>query len=129
MAARVGVAVVAVAALVWLGAMERSERLQVAGGEAALRDARLLNPGTAPDVRRAFLYQGTGRPREAAKLLESVLRREPDNLDGWGLLYAFTRDRDPALAQRALAERERLDPLGAARSGRSARRPTPRRGA
>lgn len=117
-AARVGVAVVAVAALVWLGAMERSERLQAAGGEAALRDARLLNPGTTPDVRRAFLYQGTGRPREAAALLEDVLRREPDNLDAWGLLSAFTRDRDPALARRALAERERLDPLGAARSAR-----------
>ena len=117
-AARVAVAVVAVLALVWLGAMERSVRLQATGGEAALRDARLLNPDTTPDVRRAFLYQGTGRPEEAAALLESVLRREPENLDAWGLLYAFTRERDPATARRALSARERLDPLGATRSGR-----------
>ena len=117
-AARVGVALVAVVALVWLSAMERSARLQARGGEAALRDARLLNPDTTPDVRRAFLYQGTGRPEEAAALLEDVLRREPENLDAWGLLYAFTRDRDPATARRALAAGERLDPLGAARSGR-----------
>lgn len=115
-AARVGVAAVAVVALVWLGGMERSVRLQATGGEAALRDARLLNPDTTPDVRRAFLYQGTGRPDEAVALLEDVLRREPDNLDAWGLLYAFTRDRDPAAAQRALAVRKRLDPLGAVRS-------------
>ncbi len=117
-AARVVLAVVAVMVLVWLGAMERSVRLQAAGGESAYRDARLLNPDTTPDVRRAFLYQGTGRPEQAAALLEDVLRREPENLDAWGLLYAFTRDRDPATARRALAARERLDPLGAARSGR-----------
>jgi hypothetical protein len=115
-AARVAVAVVAVVALAWLGAMERSVRLQATGGDAALRDARLLNPDMTPDVRRAFLYQGTGRQAEAAALLEDVLRREPENLDAWGLLYAFTRDRDPAAARRALAARERLDPLGAARS-------------
>ena len=117
-AARVVPAAVAAMVLVWLGAMERSVRLQATGGESAYRDARLLNPDTTPDVRRAFLYQGTGRPGEAAALLESVLRREPENLDAWGLLYAFTRERDPEAARRALSARERLDPLGANRSGR-----------
>jgi len=121
---RVLVAVVAVALLAWLGVMERDLRLQERGAgaaqrgdferaESALRSARLLNPDPAPDVRRALLYQGSGRPAEAVKLLEHVLRREPDNLDAWGLLYAFTRDRDPAAAEAALEQRHRLDPLAA----------------
>ena len=81
--------------------------------EADFRAARVLNADTSPDIRRAFLYQGSGRPGDAAAVLEDVVRREPDNLDAWGLLYAFTRERDPALARRALEARARLDPLGA----------------
>jgi predicted Zn-dependent protease len=111
---RVAVIVVALLVLGWLVAMERAERLQSSGAtEADYRAARWLNPDTLPDVRRAFLYHGTGRQAEAAALLEDVLRREPDNLDAWGLLYAFTRERDPATARRALEARARLDPLGA----------------
>ena len=121
---RVLVIAVAVAVLAWLGMMERSVRLQASGVEAAqapdfsaaeadFRAARVLNADTSPDIRRAFLYQGSGRPGDAAAVLEDVVRREPDNLDAWGLLYAFTRERDPALARRALEARARLDPLGA----------------
>ena len=121
---RVLMVAVAVAVLAGLGLMERSVRLQASGVEAAqardiaaadadLRAARVLNADTTPEVRRAFLYQGSGRPAEAAAVLEDVVRREPDNLDAWGLLYAFTRERDPALARRALDARARLDPLAA----------------
>ena len=121
---RVLVVAVAAGVLAWLGMTERSVRLQTSGVEAAqardfaaaeadFRAARVLNADTTPDVRRAFLYQGSGRAGEAAAVLEDVVRREPDNLDAWGLLYAFTRERDPALAQRAVEARARLDPLGA----------------
>jgi Flp pilus assembly protein TadD len=129
MGARVAVAGVAVLALVWLGVLERDTRLVAEGtgaaqarnpgrAEDAFRDALLLNPDSTPDLRRAFVSQGSGRSPEAVAVLRKVLSREPDNLDAWGLLYAFTRDRDPAAARRALAERARLDPLGAARSSR-----------
>jgi predicted Zn-dependent protease len=121
---RLLVIVLAVAVLAWLGVMERAVRLQasgaaaaqrgdVAAAEADFRAARLLNPDSLPDVRRAFLYEGSGRPADAARVLEGVLRREPDNLEAWGLLYVFTRERDPASARRALEARRRLDPLGA----------------
>ncbi len=40
-----------------------------------------------------------------------MIEREPDNITAWGLLYAFTRERDPAAAERALEARRRLDPL------------------
>jgi predicted Zn-dependent protease len=121
---RLVVAAVAVVVLVWLGVMERdvrrlaggvdaAGRRDVAAAEADFRAARTLNPDTTPDLRRAFLYQATRRSDEAVALLEDVVRREPDNLPAWGLLRTFTRESDPATAQRALAAVRRLDPLRA----------------
>ena len=126
--ARACVAAVAVVVLAWLFAMllddralrrgvELSGRVESAAdarrAEALLRDARRLNPDSAPDVGRAVLYQGRGRPQRAVALLEDVLEREPDNLGAWALLYQLTRTRDPATARRALAARARLDPFNA----------------
>jgi tetratricopeptide (TPR) repeat protein len=119
---RVAVIVIALVVLGWLGVMERAVRLQASAVEAAeqrdyaraeddLRRARLLNPDTLADVRRAFVLQGSGRREAAAGMLDDVLQREPENLDAWGLLYAFTRERDPIAARRALRARRRLDPL------------------
>jgi tetratricopeptide (TPR) repeat protein len=126
--ARVCVALVAVAVLGWLGVMERDARLQARGleaasrldvagnparAEASFRGARLLNPDTAPDLSRALVHRAAGRQREAAALVEDVLRREPDNLTAWSVLYTMTRGRDAAAARRALAARRRLDPVNA----------------
>ena len=127
---RVGVALVAVLVLGWLAVMERDTRLQeraikasgrlgVAGNEAradaAFRSARFLNPDTTPDVGRAVMYLARERRPAAAALLRDVLRREPDNLTAWSVLYGVTRQSDPATARRALAARKRLDPLAARR--------------
>jgi predicted Zn-dependent protease len=128
--ARVAVAALAVAVLAWLGLMERNAALEARGVAAAgrlttpgngaraedsLRAARVLNPDTAPDVSRAILYRAQGRTAAAVALLDDVLRREPDNLRAWGLLYAVAAGGDPEAVRRALAARRRLDPLGAAR--------------
>jgi predicted Zn-dependent protease len=128
MVARLAVAVVALAAVGWLAVLERDQRLLSSGsaaggrlstpgsyarGDRDLRAARLLNPDSAPDYTRAILYRGAGRFRASSALLEDVLRREPDNLQAWALLYQFSAGRDPASAQRALAARRRLDPLNA----------------
>ena len=121
---RLAVAVVAVLVIAWLAVMERSVRRQADGLAAAqshrfaaadddFRAAGTLNPSTAPDVSRALLYQRAGRHARAAALLEDVVRREPDNLTAWGLLYTFTKDQDPATAARALSARKRLDPVSA----------------
>jgi hypothetical protein len=130
-AARAGVALVAVAVLIWLGIMERDAFLQgrgvdIAGGtvltgrtspesfraaEADFKGARLLNPDTQPDLHLAVLYEVHGRAREATALVEDVVRREPENLSAWGLLYSLAHDRDPATARRALAARKRLNPV------------------
>lgn len=117
MVARASVAVVAVIVLAWLAIMERDERLLQRGVKTSVvadfRGARLLNPDTGPDIGRAFVYHSRGRGRDARVLLGSVVRREPDNLTAWGLLYLISRDADPAAARRALAALRRLDPLGA----------------
>jgi tetratricopeptide (TPR) repeat protein len=122
--ARVAVAVVAVAALVWLAAMERSTRLQAEGiaatarqewdrAEDDFRAARLLNPDVAPDLRRSFVYQASSRPDRALAVLEDVVRREPDNRAAWGVIEEFTRERDPARSAAAREQLRRLDPLNA----------------
>jgi Tfp pilus assembly protein PilF len=127
---RAAVALVAVLVLGWLAVMERDTRLQeraikasgrlsVAGNEAradaAFRDARFMNPDTTPDVGRAVMYLARERRHAAAALLRDVLRREPDNLTAWSVLYGVTRQSDPATARRALAARKRLDPLATRR--------------
>jgi Tfp pilus assembly protein PilF len=127
---RVALAVVAVLALGWLAVQQRDAVLQQQGVEAsahlalpghparaerAFSDARLLNPGTDPDVGRAVVYLALEQRARAKALLEDVLRREPDNLTAWAVLYSVSRDRDEATARRALAARARLDPLSARR--------------
>ncbi len=130
MAPRVAVGLIAAVAIAWLAVMERDFRLQARGvqasdhlvvpgnavrAEAAFRDARLLNPDTAPDLGLALLRQGRGQRSEATALFSDVVRREPDNLTAWALLYSVTRGPDHATARRALAARARLDPLAARR--------------
>jgi len=122
--ARVAVVGVAVAVIAWLGVMERDTRLLARADHAAqardyaaadrdLRDADTLSADTTADLRRAFLAQATRRGDEARALLEDVVRREPDNLTAWGLLLTFSREADPAAAERARAQIRRLDPLRA----------------
>jgi hypothetical protein len=82
---------------------------------ADLRGAQLLNPDPTPDVALALIYHAHARRREAFSILAGAVRREPDNLNTWGLVYSLSRDSDPALARRALAARRRLDPVGARR--------------
>ena len=124
MAARACVAVVAVAALAWLGLMEHSVRHQAAGvaalersdfaaAEDDFRAASRLNPDTTPDLRRSFVYLASSRQPQGIALIEDVLRREPDNRTAWGVLEQFTRELDPAKSRRATAEIRRLDPLRA----------------
>ena len=128
MVVRVAIGLVAVVIVGWLAVLERDTRLTAravtasgrlstsgnfARADAGFRAARLLNPDTTPDQDRAILYEGAGRSAAATGLVQDVLRREPDNLAAWALLYTFARDRDPALARQAVDARRRLDPFNA----------------
>ena len=125
MIARVVVAVVAVAAIAWLGVMERDTRLLARGEHAATardfaaadRDLRARGRLHAPTRRRTCGGRSSTRGRDAAARLArcspDVVRREPDNLTAWGLLLTFSREADPKAAARARAQVRRLDPLRA----------------
>jgi|tagenome__1003787_1003787.scaffolds.fasta_scaffold20921463_2 predicted Zn-dependent protease len=125
MAARAVVAVLAVAILACLAIMERDVRLTARAVEEShhratlsqaardLRAAKLLNPDGTLDISLAAVYRSAGQPQRGRATLEALLRREPDNLLAWGLLFAITQRDDPAAAARALAARRRLDPLNA----------------
>jgi hypothetical protein len=130
-AARIVVGLMAVLILAWLGVMARDARLQNRGvktasdmvvsgqlrpegfrsADADFRAARFLSPDTTPDVHRAVLYEVHGRAPRAIALAKEIVRREPDNVTAWNVLFALTRERDPATARRAAAARRRLDPL------------------
>ena len=125
------VAVIAVLVIGWLAVLERDARLYdrgiAAGGslddpatiaraEADMRDARLLNPDRTPDLGLAVILNTTRRQAAAQRVLEDVVRAEPDNLSAWDALDFVNGDRDPALKRRAAAEIRRLDPLS--RQGR-----------
>jgi predicted Zn-dependent protease len=124
---RAAMLVAALAACVWLGAGLRATHLQaeadrrVAAAQVdqdevrhkrdLLDDARFWNPDTAPLIREAQLLLFIDQDREAVRLLEDVVRREPENYEAWrGLQQAALRV-DPARAREAAREAARLNPL------------------
>jgi predicted Zn-dependent protease len=125
---RVLLAVCAALVLAWVGVLVRDHYVGQSGAEkllfdtklsegefqsnlAKLEDARFLNPSTTPELARAEYYLFRGRPRAAARVVEDLLRSEPENADAWRLLWRATRDTDPARAREAAAALRRLNPL------------------
>jgi predicted Zn-dependent protease len=125
-AQRLTVAVLAIAAIAWLALgyrstvlSERGARLaerpdqtaaQVREAESTLKDARFLNPDTRPLFVEGFLLATHGRYEEGLELLEQGVRREPDNVVGWGILAQATARRDPARSREARIQIARLSP-------------------
>jgi hypothetical protein len=125
-AQRVMVALLAIAAIAWLAVSYRStvlsdrgERLaerpgqspaQMREAEPTLQDARSLNPDTRPLFVEGFLLSTHGRYEHGIELLEEGVRREPDNVVGWGILAQATARRDPARSREARVQIARLSP-------------------
>jgi hypothetical protein len=123
---RACVAVLAVVVLAWLTVMERDVRLQsearqssranlAAKADRQLRRSKLLNPDPGPDLTRALIAIGQDQRRRAIRVVEDVVRREPDNITAWSQLLFVARGHDPAAVRRALLAVRRLDPLSAPR--------------
>jgi hypothetical protein len=133
-AARAALLAVAVLACLWLLAGLRAARLQADGERplgagqdqraaiedrlAALEDARDLNPDPTPEIREAQLLVVADRDREAVRVLEDVVEREPENYEAWLGLRQAAFTIDPPLARRATREALRLNPLARAERGR-----------
>ena len=130
MAARVALGAVALVICACLVAGLRAARLQSEGERPiasatvnradvadrldALRDASSFNPDPTPEIREGQLLVVAGRDREAVRVLEDVVAREPKNYEAWlGLRQAAVRV-DPQLSRRATRAALRLNPLARA---------------
>jgi len=130
MAQRIVLLAVALAICVCLVAGLRAARLQADGerplGAGAvelaaiedrldvLRDARRLNPDPTPEIREAQLLVVAHRDREAVRILEDVVAREPENYEAWVALRQAALRVDPPLSLRATRAALRLNPLARA---------------
>jgi predicted Zn-dependent protease len=74
-----------------------------------LRSAAELNPDLEVDVLRGRLALARGNPPAARRILESVTRREPQNLEAW-LWLARASAGAPATFQLAVARFHQLLP-------------------
>jgi predicted Zn-dependent protease len=129
---RIAIAVVALLVVAWSAVLWRDDRIgseasnrllrseQLSDAEWAreverLRDAELLDPSARWPLARAQAYLLRDRPRDAARVTESVLDREPENVEAWIVLREATREIDPRRAAQAAAEIRRLSPPPAER--------------
>jgi len=120
-AARAGAVVAALVVAAWFGLgvrqaagtdaaradvsrLERPTAAQARATRDALDRAGTLNPDLGVEVLRARFALQEGRRADARRILEDVVRREPDGLDGWAALAVVFGD------ERAKAELRRLSP-------------------
>jgi Tfp pilus assembly protein PilF len=100
----------------FLAARPSSTPAQIEKAVEDVRSAGTLNPSktdtlaveAALELRRSHLVA-------AAKVLEEIVRREPDSREAWFLLAQVDRVRDPGRAAQARAQLKRLDPFEARR--------------
>ena len=76
-----------------------------------------MNPDPTPEIREAQLLVVADRDREAVRVLQDVVEREPENYEAWLVLRQAAVRVDPPLSRRATREALRLNPL-ARRAGR-----------
>ena len=119
---RIGLVAVAVAAMIWLFLGWRASHFEaraiavathnptpprVAASLQQLRDAEANNADTRPLLLQGELFLLAGQPKRAVAPLQEVVRREPENFDGWRLL-ASAADLSGNRSLQALAQRKAL---------------------
>lgn len=78
--------------------------------------ARFLNPDAARvEVLRSTFELFAQRPERARRILEQLVREEPENAGAWVVLAGFTRRSDPERSAQAARRARALDPLSAPR--------------
>lgn len=97
------------------GAVRASDRLNEAGDQAAayerLRPALAVKADSNAELALARLYQGARQPVEAARIAETVLARDPRNLDARrGAVDAAIAGGDRRRAEALVAEGQALMP-------------------
>jgi predicted Zn-dependent protease len=126
---RAAVLLVAVLAIAWLGVSyddarkinqaqatvgnPKATEAEIAAALADARSADALDPSTDPLSTEAALEIKAKHLPEALRLLDELVKREPDAAEPWLLIAELTRTSDPARSAEARAELRRLDPLQA----------------
>jgi hypothetical protein len=119
-------------AAAWLALGFRSAVLEERGGEAVdratfgglpagevdrarswLQRARRFSADAGPLIIEGRLLFFSGRTGQAADIGERVVALEPENFDGWALLYVASRGRDPERAAEAFRAIRELNPPAA----------------
>lgn len=126
---RVVLVVGALAAVLWLlGNLRSVERVNAAATGVSQPGADFGSPASVARARELFhnarqfgadtplligeagVLASTGSPGAAVPLLREAVGREPENLEGWTLLYTVSVRSDPVLAARARKRVLALDP-------------------
>ena len=89
------------------------DRRRLLAAADLLARARKWAPYQAPLDREAALRSEAGQPRRAARILETLLSREPKNAQAWSLLSLLLARIDPARAASARRHVRELSPLPA----------------
>jgi hypothetical protein len=84
---------------------------RLARAETFLRRARRFNADPSPLIRESLLLVYTGHRTRARATASRVVKAEPDNLDGWRLMYLSAPNRASAAHARRMAKS--LDPSAA----------------
>jgi hypothetical protein len=120
----------ALLAVAWLGLSLRATRLEAEGREVVdraqrgeispaevahgldvLKRARRLNADNEPRIAEVALLTEAGRTSEAIAVAERIVADEPENLDGWIVLYlGAVLAGDDRRRDRALRAVDRLNP-------------------
>jgi hypothetical protein len=103
---------VRITGLIQFGAAQPGDRERA---RDAIERSRQFGPDTRAMRAEAFLLLATGQPRRAAARAQDVIRREPESLDAWGILYEAARQFDQARAREALRRAQELNPLAGRR--------------
>ena len=131
MIVRAGLLVAALLAIAWMAVGLHEARLfesasavavgpdggltpaRAARANTDLRDAAKLLGHRDPAAFRARLLARTGHPAAALRLLEGLVRDEPDNATYWAARERTASGSNPALAALARVRLHQLDPRGA----------------
>ena len=83
---------------------------QARRADALLHEAALLNPDQEVNILRGAVASESHHETRAVRILETVTRAEPENLEAW-LYLARVATTDYPLFYRALVRVRRLEPL------------------
>jgi hypothetical protein len=98
---------------VWLVAVGGGNAALVQRTHEDLRAARALRPDGGTLALESLLRVVSGQPRAGVEIARRLVRREPENFNGWAVIYLANLGSDTRAARRARRAALEVNPLGA----------------